>query len=142
MKESVIYPGEYIMLPATEELLHDDLTSAHASRVMKPRINMAEREDLFEIDVSVPGTQREDLFVYAHDNMLSLAILGKKVVTNKNEKPRVHESETFCIRGHIPLPENADPDFISAEYRQGILHICIPKTTKRPALTDRQIIVY
>lgn len=141
MKESMVYPGEYIMLPDVEELLHD-ITTVVAYHGRKTRMNMTEKKDCFEIDISLKGIQRQDLFLYAHGNILSLAILSENSVTDKHKKLRIHKPGKVCMQRHIPLPGNADMEFMSAEYRRDILHICIPKTAGKPAVIDRQIIVY
>jgi len=141
MKESMVYPGEYAILPAVKERLYN-MTSAHVYRVIKPRVNIIEKEDSFEIDVLLPGRLREDLFVYVHGSALSLAILVKKTIKEKKQTRQINEVDTMYMQKHIALPGNADPEFMSAEYKQGVLHICIPKTGDKPAAVEKQVIVY
>ena len=141
MKETAIYPGEYILLPELEVFLLDTKPAAPANVTMPP-INMTETEDCFNIEISLPGVKREDIFIHMHNNTLFLFVLMKKITKEKNERSRMHEFDSNTLKRHIPLPSNVDPGFMSAEYRQGILQLYIPKTTQQSTDKDMQVIVY
>lgn len=141
MKESAIYPGEYILLPELEVFLLDTKPAAPANMAIPP-VNMTETEDCFNIEISLPGVKREDIFIHMHNNTLLLFVLKEKITKEKNEKSRMHEFDSNALKRHIPLPSNVDPGFMSAEYKQGILQIYIPKTTQQSTDKDIQVIVY
>jgi len=141
MKESIIYPGEYVLSPEAQKLV-DDIKSAHSIKVTTLQINMAELEGYFIIEASIPGKRREDIFIYTRDNILSLIVLNAGVQKEMHEKVQVHEFETNCLERHIILPVNVDLEFIRAEYAQGILRIHIPKTPEIPLHVDTQVVVY
>jgi HSP20 family molecular chaperone IbpA len=43
---------------------------------------------------------------------------------------------------NILLPENADVEFIAAEYREGILKIYIPKDGESSTISINHVVVY
>jgi len=139
-KEYPVYPGEYIPLPEVEILL-EELKKPGKDYVAKPLVNMNECKDCFKIKVVVPGARREDIFIYVHDNILSIVVLNKDCEVLK-EKLQIHEFDAECLERHILLPDNADSEFVSAEYRQGILNLHIPKTHESSKTNTKQIVVY
>ena len=141
MKESNIYPGEYVLTPEAQRLI-DDVKSIHSVPVNTLQINMVELEGYFIIEASIPGKRREDIFIYTHDNLLSLIVLNASPYDEMSQKIQVHEFDTNCLERHIALPENADLEFIRAEYDQGILRIHISKTPENPVHGDMQVVVY
>ncbi len=61
--------------------------------------------------------------------VLSIAGERKTELPAQNEKAQVHINERF--RGKfqrvVSLPDDADPDGVSAQYRDGILHIRVKR---------------
>ena len=139
-KEYSVYPGEYIPLPEVEAL-EEELKIHGKDSAAKPLINMDEFKDCFKIEVVVPGVRREDIFIHVHDNVLSIVVLHKDCEELKKKLQR-HEFESDFLLRNILLPDNADAEFISAGYRQGILSLHIPKTHKPSKNNTNQIVVY
>lgn len=140
-KDYSVYPGEYIPLPEVEALL-EELKLPRKTSPAVPPLNMDEFEDYFKIEVVVPGVKREEIIIYSHENILSIAVLHKDAMQLKNGKLQIHEFDSSPVERHILLPDNADSEFISAEYRQGMLLVHIPKSI-HPSMVDmKQIAVY
>jgi len=138
-KECMVYPGEYTPMPEIEALLGESIIHSRASA--KPLVNMDELTDCFKFKVALPGVKREDIFIHACNNILSVAVLHKDCKKLK-EQLQIHEFETECFGRNIVLPENADTEFASAEYKEGILNLIIPKAYKHGMNTLQQIMVY
>lgn len=139
-KECLVYPGEYAALPERRELL--DKLQLNYKEVVHPPVNMDEFEGFYRIEILIPGVRREDIFVYINtNNILSVAVLYKET-TNGKKKLQIHEFDTRYLERRIPLPENADTGFVSAEYHEGILRFCIPKTEGEIKPVKQQIVVY
>jgi HSP20 family protein len=140
-KECLLYPGEYTPLPETELLFNKlRLTGKQASS--QPPLNMDEFNDHFSISVVVPGIQREDIYITVRENLLTIAILRKQSVTDMNRKNQIHEFDNGLQERHLLLPSNADSEFVSAEYNQGILNLQIPKSKKSLKTNNDHIAVY
>ena len=130
------YPGQYVPLPDIETSKIDRMNT-----ITEPLVNMDEFDDCFEIEVAIPGIRKEDIIIDLHDNTVSITVFhvdGKSV----GKRTRIHEFDINYFERHIPLPGNADTQLISAEYREGILNLFIPKA-EEPAKPDpHHIAVY
>ena len=101
---------------------------------------MDELADCFKIKIAVPAAKREDIFLYVQQNVLSVILLDSELKSLKTGKPPDHTARFF--EQHLTLPNNADAEFVSAEYNQGILNICIPKTGNPHDANTHQIMIY
>jgi HSP20 family protein len=141
LKEYCAYPGEYVPMPATRELQEKFSLAARVPDT-KPLVNMDEYNDCFRIDVEVPGVKREEIFIHIQNPVLYITVLHHACV-RPGGTVQLHEFENKCFERQIVLPENADTDFIAAEYRQGILSIYIPKTTEPSTIQNTsEVVVY
>ncbi len=138
--ECLVYPGEYIPLPGMEALLND-LKLTHKESALKPPLNMDELKDYYKIEVALPGIKREDIFIDIKDNILSVIILHNHCDELKR-KLQIHEFDTDFLERHLLLPEDADPEFVCAEYRLGILSLHIPKSKAHQRTNTNHIVVY
>ena len=138
-KECMVYPGEYTPMPEIEALLGESIIHSRASA--KPLVNMDELTDCFKFKVALPGVKREDIFIHACNNILSVAVLHKDCRKLK-EQLQIHEFETECFGRNIVLPENADTEFASAEYKDGTLSLYISKTHEPSKINTQHIMIY
>ena len=139
-RESSIYPGEFIPLQQ-EVALYQKLKSSGEENTSKPLVNMNEYKDYYTIEAILPGVRREDIFIQTIGNKLSITVLNEGC-ENVQNKWQIHEFENKCFERHIVLPDNADTEFVSAEYRKGILWLHIPKTEEQQVFHTGQIVVY
>jgi HSP20 family protein len=140
--EPYAYPGEYVPMPEDSEFLECIVSEQKSIYNSKPLINMNEGRDCYKIEAMVPYAKRESIFINVEDGVLSIIILHSDI-ESFGTHTALHEFETGCLIQHIQLPQNADIGFVSAEYKEGILRILIPKT--RTLVKDQnlsQIVVY
>jgi HSP20 family protein len=140
-KKGLVYPGEYIPAMEMESLLRNFKIPVNETAVTPP-VNMNELASSFTIEVAVPGVRREDFFIYVHDNILSILVLHKNCEAFAKGQLQIHEYDTEYFERHIVLPDNAATEFVSAEYRQGILTLHIPKNGETVKTDNNQIVVY
>lgn len=138
-KEYQIYPGEYIPMPEIESLLEELKISR--SDVAKPLLNMEEFRDCFKIEMAIPGFKREDIIIRVKDNVLTVMVM-RSIDKKSRRHLGIHEFEHEYLERQIALPQNADPEFASAEYNQGILNLYFPKTLEPSKSGINRIIVY
>jgi HSP20 family protein len=140
-KECLVYPGKYI--PAIEmETLLKEFKMPVSENAVKPPVNMNELANSFTIEVAVPGVSPQDFFIYVQDNILSIMVLHKHCEEFAKGQLQMHEYDTACFERHILLPENAATEFVSAQYRQGILSLHLPKNGGALKTNNNQIVVY
>jgi HSP20 family protein len=141
MKEYTVYPGEYNPSQGVKSLI-EELQMPGKNFAVRPLVNMDEFKDCFTIEVVLPGVRREDIYINIHDAVLSIAVLNTNRKEFRSKKLQIHEFDTTSLERHILLPDNADTEFVSAEYKQGILSLYIPKTEEPSKTGNKQIIVY
>ena len=130
------YPGEYVPMPEIEELLRDK-----GNCMTQPLINVDEFDALYKVNVSLPGIQRQDIMVLAENNILSVKVIHNDV-GDLSCRSKIHEFDLNYFERQIELPEDADPEFATAEYKEGILEIHIPKIIKLTKIPPGRIVVY
>lgn len=125
-----IYPGSYIPFLQEDEM-EQVLNRPHQKELNFPAVNVIELSTSFKVEMAIPAIKRENLFVHADNNVLSVCVLRPQKDAQGEIKPYVEDTDYRCFDRHIILPENADAEFISAEYKNGILCMYAPKS-KRP----------
>lgn len=133
-----VYPGEFVPLTSARKLM-DELKSSITDR-KNILVNMDEFDTYFKAELMMPGIMREEIMVFVKGNILSVVALQKVSVAGK-KIPQVHEFDSLNQRTII-LPETADTDFITAEYRNGLLVVHIPKSSEKTFPVFHQVIVY
>ncbi len=98
-----------------------------ASFRLNPAVDVYENDDSYEISAELPGLDKDNISVDLKDSVLT--IKGER--TCEDEKK---EDKYFCKeRGYgnfhraFTLPRTADSEKISAEYKDGVLKVSIPK---------------
>jgi HSP20 family protein len=136
-----IYPGEYV--PWYEENVFNKVVRYRYKKKTKDLpVNIHESGNFYRIELAIPGVERENLFVKVCGHVLFISVIYDYAPC-KQKKLQLHE---FTFDGgfscNIMLPNNADPVFISAEYRSGILQLHIPKSKRPVKRIDTKIAVY
>jgi HSP20 family protein len=92
-----------------------------------PHLSATELENKFEIEVEVPGINKDDVRIDLSDNIL--VIKGEKKYVSKEENEDIHFDERYygSFRREMKIPVNCDPERIEATHKDGILNITIPK---------------
>ncbi len=95
-----------------------------------PAVNVKETDDDFQIEVAAPGMKREDFHLELDNNVLCISSEVQSGNEQKDEKDRYLKREFSyqSFQRNFSLPENqVDREKIEATYRDGILHITVPK---------------
>jgi HSP20 family protein len=136
-----IYPGDYVPLLNAEEI-EEELKLSHEGEALFPPVNITELADSFKVEVAIPGVRREDFLLHTDGNVLFVRVLHKEYVVEGSERFQLHEFNYQCFDRHVVLPDNADAEFISAEYKAGILRLYIPKSDQPAISRHMRIVVY
>jgi HSP20 family protein len=108
-----------------------------------PTVNVRETNDNFIIELAAPGMKRDDFKVELDNNILSIsAEIEDKSETDKNGTYNRREFNYQSFQRSFSLPENkVDGGKISAQYKDGILHVTIPKREEAKIKPARQITI-
>ena len=120
------YPGDYVPLLKQEEF-EEELAHFHEGVMLFPLANISELADAYRVEVGLPGIRREEFLVHIEGKVLFIRVLQKKAKLKVAPKLQVHEFNNVCFEKRINLPADADPSFMSAEFKAGILQAIIPK---------------
>jgi HSP20 family protein len=91
-----------------------------------PAVEVRERNGNVEISAELPGLNKEDVKVECTDE--GVQIEGEKKRESTSEEGGIHRTERSY--GHfyrmIPLPEGANADKATAEFKNGVLQVRVP----------------
>jgi HSP20 family protein len=140
IRECLVYPGEYVPLQEIKKLIGEFNIEGKAATTT-PLINMDEYDDYYKLELIMPGVSREDIFIHVENNILTV-VVQRKVTEALKRKLQVHEYDGDKLVRHILLPDDADTEFVCAEYRLGVISLHIPKTQHPQKTITNQIVVY
>ena len=93
-----------------------------------PLVDIRETDQEYKIDVEVPAVAAEDLSVAITDGVLSVSG-ERKALEEVDDEGRVHRVERRYGKfvRNFQLPDDADPEQISAQSRDGVLYLSVAK---------------
>ncbi|HEX3110036.1 MAG TPA: Hsp20/alpha crystallin family protein [Thermoanaerobaculia bacterium] len=102
--------------------LDDQLTSG----TWAPPVDVAEDQNNILVKVEVPGMEEKDLRVNFEDGLLTVS--GERQFERKDDRNyhRIERSYGSFVRT-FSLPRTVDANAITADYKNGVLEIAIPK---------------
>jgi HSP20 family protein len=94
-----------------------------------PAVNVGGTPDSLELYVFAPGLAPASIEVNLDRGVLSIAGERKTELPAQDAKAAVHINERFQgkFRRVVSLPDDADSSRVSADYREGILHVCVKR---------------
>jgi HSP20 family protein len=112
---------------ALDQALANDFTS---QQLWIPAIDVVERKDAYVLHAELPGVDASNVDINFEQNVLS--IRGTKASTldaAKEGETRIHSIERVhgSFERSVKLPQFVDGERISAEFKNGLLTITVPK---------------
>ncbi|MBE9042521.1 Hsp20/alpha crystallin family protein [Oscillatoriales cyanobacterium LEGE 11467] len=94
-----------------------------------PAAELTQADEALHLKLEVPGMEPNDLDIEVTENMVS--IRGERKEESQTEENGKTHSEFHYGQFHrvIPLPSRIENTNVTAEYKDGILHLTLPKTT-------------
>ncbi len=109
--------------------------------LLKPSVDIAESKKAYKISVEVPGIDPEQIDLHVDNGTLVLS--GEKSQESEDDDEGFHRIERSYgqFRRVLTLPEDADPDGIKADFKNGVLKIRIPrvKQSEKPGAKKVEI---
>ena len=129
------YNGMQESMPTTFSSMLDrffnDTVNSRGLSGFTPHVDACETEQGYEIEVALPGVKKDDIAIDFQEGKLS--ITGERRMEKKEEGRRYHMVETQygSFSRTFFLPDNVNPDKITAEFVDGILLVNVPKDEKK-----------
>lgn len=92
-----------------------------------PAMNMGSTSQSIEIYAFVPGLDPNSIDLALERSVLTIAGERQEALSSGEQNATVHINERFAgkFRRVVSLPDDVDPDGVSAHYRDGVLHVSI-----------------
>jgi HSP20 family protein len=98
-----------------------------------PEIDVNETEKEIKVSAEVPGLEEKDVEVLLSSDSLTIKGEKKKEKEEKGQSYYRSERRYGSFSRVIPLASDIEPDKAEAKFKNGVLHITIPKTEKAKA---------
>lgn len=117
-----------------------DAPSVNGSRLMQPEIDIHEDDTTYHLAVELPGVERDDIDLSVDEDALIIRA-HKEQRADDGDEGRVHRVERRFGRFErmLTLPSDADTDGISAELKNGVLEVSIPRLEDVETTRGRRI---
>ena len=109
-----------------DTILNDRFLSDRAITKV-PAVNIAENENGFDIELAVPGLNKEDFKISVDKNVLSVSADKKTENVEEGKKFSKREYNYTSFTRSFTLPESVDHSKIEAGYTDGILKLTVAK---------------
>jgi len=126
-----------------DRLLSKDLISRDFSKANKasPSINIKEDEDKFSIEIEVPGFNKDDFTIELNHKELTISSEYKKDSEVEVGRYTRKEFSREAFQRSFTLPNTVDGEKISAQYKNGVLQVDIPKREEAKPKPPKQITI-
>lgn len=98
-----------------------------------PSVDITEDDKEYLIKAEAPGVKREDLKVNVQNGVLTISGERQSEKEEKNKKVHRVERSYGSFARSFTLPEDAEDEELSAQFKEGILAVHLPKTAKAKA---------
>ena len=97
---------------------------------LEPKVNIRDEGSAFIVEASVAGYGKDEINLEVEDNTLTLT--GNKKEDKETEGDGYRNREFFCsnFKRHFNLGKEIEREHISAEVKNGILMVNLPKKEK------------
>ena len=92
-----------------------------------PAVNIKELDSQFEIELAVPGMNKDDFEIEVEDGVLSISSTQEEEQVNEKGKFTRREFSYSSFRRSFTLPDSVNPTKIDAAYKEGVLLVLLPK---------------
>ena len=93
-----------------------------------PVVDITEDDKEYVVKAEIPEMKKEDIKINVHDDVLTMS--GERKYEKEEKAKKYHRVERAygSFMRSFTLPEDADGSKISAEYKDGLLKVHLPKS--------------
>lgn len=114
--------------------LLSDSSYANNYRMNFPSVNIVETNDDYQLELNVPGRNKDDFKITIDKNILTVSFERKEEEKDENKKVIKREFITQSFKRSFTLDEKINADEIDAKYENGLLLLTLPKKEEVKAL--------
>ncbi len=136
------FPAPFQQLSQEVDRLFDELihrpwgVNRAKETTWSPQLDLYEDAAAFVLEADLPGVHEKDISVTVENG--DLVLRGKRAFERSGEEENFHyrERRSGAFTRRLRLPASVDQEKIRAEFREGVLHVILPKTL--PERTTQQ----
>lgn len=110
-----------------DALLCDRASKSAETSDWSPPVDVIETEANYELRAELPGVNGNEVKVVVRDGVLTLRGERPAVPATEGTKVYLTERHFGTFQRRFSLPKDADGERVSAEFKNGILTIAVPK---------------
>ena len=99
----------------------------NGGRVWRPALDVVDTEDAFLVRATLPGLTPEDIEVSVEDDVLTIKAERSEEREESDEHFLLRERRSGSYRRTVRLPVGVDGENVSAEIKDGVLTLTLPK---------------
>lgn len=96
--------------------------------LLRPRLDITERDDDYLISVEVPGVEEQDIRLTLDNDRLVIEGEKRQESTTKEDRYQRVERSYGSFRRLLDLPSDSQPEGIEATFDKGVLTITVPRS--------------
>ena len=123
--DNTIIPKSYSEM--LDNFFNDAVTTGVKANGFVPRVDVAELDKTYEIQVSLPGLKKDEVNIELEDSVLTISGERKTEKEESNKKYHLVETRFGSFSRSFTLPRNINRESIKASMKDGILNIEIEK---------------
>lgn len=104
------------------------LETRHAGETFSPLTDIAEEDNRIIVTTDLPGVDKENVELSVRDNYLVISAEKGKEEEKEKEGYIRRERSTIRYYREIPLPEGVTEEGATAQLKNGVLTVTLPKT--------------
>jgi len=104
-----------------------------------PAVNIKELDSSFQIELAVPGKNKDDFQIEIEDGLLMISSNVEEKNNSDNFKFTKREFSYEIFQRTFTLPDTIDKTKIDAKYSEGVLNVSLPKL-KESVVQSKKII--
>lgn len=101
--------------------------TSQVSKVVRPKMDIIEKEDAFIVTTELPGARKEDISLDLHNGRLSISGQTKSTSEHTSGSVRVSERTFGSFSRTIAVPTSVTHEQIKASFKDGVLELTVPK---------------
>lgn len=136
------------LFPRSSDLIHEmfrdiEQTLDVPKTFFQPMaLDIKETKEKYEVTADLPGIQKDNINIELFDNVLFISSERKKVQKSEDANFRREERYSGISSRSVLLPENVDPNNVSASLSNGVLHITLTKKEKEMKKLPKKIQIH
>ena len=109
------------------DIEHIDKSSMALYKAFRPAVEIKEKNNEYKIKVELPNVNKDDIDVDLTRNSISIKAESKFEQCSEEENLKITEFRYGKFMRTIPLEHEVNPEDAKSEFKNGVLHINLPK---------------